>query len=315
MLQVNPLWCERYRPQTVQETILPESIKKTFQSFVDKKTIPNLILAGTAGVGKTTIAIAMLKELGCDYMIINGSLEGRLIDTLRNQIVDYASSLSLEGGRKYIIIDEGDFLNPATVQPAFRNLMEDLSANCGFIFTCNYKAKIIEPLHSRCSTIEFKIDKEDRQTIAMQIIKRLQFILKEENVTFDLKAVAGVVKKYFPDWRRTINEIQSYASMNNNIDAGILAVSSDGNLDVLYGFMKDKNFTEVRKWLVDNADISPDELFLKMYQTLDSKIQPQSIPEFTIYIAETAKEIPFVANPEISLAAMAVKMMATCNFK
>ena len=149
----------------------------------------------------------------------------------------------------------------------------------------------------------------------MQIVKRIQFILKEENVTFDLKAVAGVVKKYFPDWRRTINEIQSYASINSNIDAGILSVSSDGNLDTLYGYMKDKNFTEVRKWLVDNADVSPDELFLKMYQSLDTKIQSQSIPEFTIYIAETAKEIPFVANPEISLAAMAVKMMATCNFK
>ena len=217
----NPLWVERYRPQTIADTILPEDLKATFQQFVDQKSVPNLLLTGSAGVGKTTVARAMLEELECDYIIINGSLNGN-IDTLRTTIQNFASSVSFTGGRKYVIIDEADYLNANSTQPALRNFMEEYSKNCGFILTCNFKNRIIEPLHSRCSVIEFKINKNDMADLAKQFMKRVKNILEIENIEYDKEAVAAIIMKYFPDWRRVLNELQRY-SATGRVDTGILS--------------------------------------------------------------------------------------------
>ncbi len=205
------LWVEKYRPKTIRDTILPESLKQTFQEFVSQGNIPNLLLSGSAGCGKTTVARAMLEELGCDYIVINGSLNGN-IDTLRNEIMQFASSVSLMGGRKYVILDEADYLNPNSTQPALRNFMEEFSRNCGFILTCNFKNRIIEPLHSRCSVVDFKITKKDLPSLAAQMMKRIQHILDTEGVEYDKSAVAEVLKQHLPDWRRTINELQRYSA-------------------------------------------------------------------------------------------------------
>lgn len=307
------LWVEKYRPHTIADTILPESLKKTFQTFVDKKNIPNLLLTGSAGVGKTTVARAMLEELGCDYIVINGSLEGRSIDTLRNEIANFASSVSFTGGRKYVILDEADYLG-RDMQPALRNFMEDLSSNCGFIFTCNFKSKIIAPLHSRCSVIDFKLNKEDRVKVAAQFMKRLQHILKDEGVKYDNAVVAEVLKKYFPDWRRVLNELQRYAA-TGAIDTGILASMSDETIEQLVGYLKSKNFTAIRKWIGENPDIAVDELFKKFYDIASEKMTPTSIPELITILAEHQYRAAFVANQEINLASCMVQIMVNCQFK
>lgn len=313
MMNDNFLWVEKYRPHTIADTILPDNLKKTFQTFVDQKNIPNLLLTGTAGVGKTTVARAMLEELECDYLIINGSLEGRSIDTLRNEIANFASSVSFTGGRKYVILDEADYLG-REVQPALRNFMEDFASNCGFIFTCNFKSKIIAPLHSRCSVIDFKLNKEDRVKVAAQFMKRLQQILKEENVKYDNAVVAEVLKKHFPDWRRVLNELQRYSAVGA-IDTGILANMGDETFDVLIKNLKDKNFTAVRKWIGENPDVSIDELFKKFYDMASEKMVPQSVPEFITILADHQFKAAFVANQEINLASCMVHIMSSCQFK
>ena len=307
------LWVEKYRPHTIADTILPESLKKTFQTFVNQKNIPNLLLTGTAGVGKTTVARAMLEELECDYLIVNGSLEGRSIDLLRNEIANFASSVSFSGGRKYVIIDEADYLG-RELQPALRNFMEDLSSNCGFIFTCNFKSKIIAPLHSRCSVIDFKLNKDDRVKVAAQFMKRLQQILKTENVKYDNAVVAEVLKKYFPDWRRVLNELQRYAA-TGAIDTGILAGMNDETMEQLVGYLKTKNFTAIRKWIGENPDVSIDELFKKFYDTASEKMTPASIPDLVTILADHQYKSAFVANQEINLASCMVQIMVMCQFK
>ena len=313
MMNDDFLWVEKYRPKTIADTILPDNLKKTFQTFVDQKNIPNLLLTGSAGVGKTTVARAMLEELDCDYMVTNGSLEGRSIDTLRNEIANFASSVSFSGGRKYVILDEADYLG-RDMQPALRNFMEEFASNCGFIFTCNFKSKIISPLHSRCSVIDFKLGKEDRVKVAGQFMKRLQQILKTENVNYDNAVVAEVLKKHFPDWRRVLNELQRYAA-TGSIDTGILTTMGDESFETLIKHLKDKNFTAVRRWVGENPDISVDELFKKFYDMASEKMAPQSVPELITILADHQYKAAFVASQEINLASCMVHIMSSCQFK
>ena len=301
------LWVEKYRPKTVADTILPEELKNTFQQFVDQGKIPNLILAGSAGVGKTTIARAMLDQLDCDYIVINGSMNGN-IDTLRNEILNFASSISLSGGRKYVILDEADYLNANSTQPALRNFMEEFSRNCGFILTCNFKNRIIEPLHSRCSVVDFKISKKDMAKLAMQFMKRVNFILNTENVKYESAVVAEVITKYFPDWRRVLNELQRY-SATGSIDSGILANIQETNLRELIGFMKDKNFTEVRKWVKNNTDADVNNLYNQFYDSLVQFFQTKDIPMLVSLIAKFQYQNAFVANSEINFAAFIAEIM------
>ena len=266
------LWVEKWRPHTIEDAVLPAELKTTFQQFVNDKFVPNLLLSGRAGIGKTTVARALLEELGCDYIVINGSLNGN-IDTLRNEIKTFASSVSLSGGRKYVILDEADYLNPNSTQPALRNFMEEYSKNCGFILTCNFKNRIIEPLHSRCGVIEFKLPKEERPKIAAAFFRRVVDILTTENVTFDSKAVAGVVEKFFPDFRRTLNELQRYAA-TGAIDAGILANKKEETFKELFDYIKQKNFTNVRKWVGENSDVDSAVFFRSLYDSLSEQHRP-----------------------------------------
>ena len=307
------LWVQKYRPRTVSDTILPESLKKTFQKFVDDRSIPNLLLTGSAGVGKTTVARAMLEELDCDYIVINGSMNGN-IDTLRNEILSFASSVSLRGGRKYVILDEADYLNANSTQPALRNFMEEFSRNCGFILTCNFVNKIIEPLHSRCSVVEFKISKEDKPKVAALFYKRVLDILGEEGVEFDNKVVAQVITKYFPDYRRVINELQRY-SATGKIDTGILVNFSDENLKKLISYLKEKNFTEIRKWASINSDIDSAVFFRKLYEIASEVMEPSSVPYLVIKTGEYQYKAAFVADQEINIVAFLTELMVECEFK
>jgi len=306
------LWVERYRPKTIEETILPCDLKATFQQFVDQKNIPNLILSGTAGVGKTTVARAMLEQLGCDYIVINGSMNGN-IDTLRNQILDFASSVSLSGGRKYVILDEADYLNANSTQPALRNFMEEFSKNCGFILTCNFKNRIIEPLHSRCSVVDFKISKKAMAKLATQFFKRLTFILEGEEVEYDKAVVAEVINKHFPDWRRVLNEIQRY-SATGKIDSGILANMSEASIKDLVNLMKDKNFTEIRKWVKNNLDTDVNALFTQFYEYCSELVTKSTIPDLVLILAKYQYQNAFAANTEINFAAFCAEVMVTCEF-
>ena len=307
------LWVERFRPKSVSETILPASLKQTFQQFVDQKNIPNLLLSGRAGVGKTTIARAMLEELGNDYLIINGSMNGN-IDTLRNDIRQFASSVSFYGGRKYVILDEADYLNPNSTQPALRNFMEEFSKNCGFILTCNYANRIIEPLHSRCSVVEFKIDKEEKPKMASAFFKRVCNILEQEGVEYDQKAVVEVIKKFFPDWRRVLNELQRY-SATGKIDSGILVNFSDENLKHIVELIKQKNFTEIRKWVGENSDIDTTTFFRKLYDTASEYLKPSSIPQLVLILAAYQYKAAFVADHEINILACLTEIMVEGEFK
>lgn len=306
------VWVEKYRPHTIGDTILPKQLKETFQSFVDQNHIPNMILAGSAGVGKTTVAKALCDQLGCDYIVINGSLNGN-IDTLRNEIMTFASTISFTGGRKYVIIDEFDYVNPNSTQPALRNFMEEFSKNCGFIFTCNFKHRIIEPLHSRCAVIDFSIPNGEKAELARQFMQRIQEILAAENVTYDSKAVAGVIKQYFPDWRRVINEIQRYAS-SGPIDSGILSTFKDSHLTPLIGFIKEKNFTGVRKWVGENSDLDQTTIFRALYDTLTGELTTASIPQLVLILADYQYKAAFCADHEINISACLVEIMAGCDF-
>jgi len=313
MIRDDFLWVEKYRPTTIDSTILPADLKATFQQFIDQKNVPNLLLTGRAGVGKTTVARAMLEQMQCDYVIINGSMNGN-IDTLRNEIKDFASSISFSGGRNYVILDEADYLDPNSTQPALRNFMEEYSKNCGFILTCNFKNKIIEPLHSRCSVIEFKIDKKDKPLLASQFYKRVCNILEQESVNYDQKAVIEVITKFFPDWRRVLNELQRY-SATGKIDSGILVNFSEENLKGLVELLKAKNFSEVRKWVAENNDIDQAVFFRKLYDTASQYLKTNSIPQLVITLAEYQYKAAFVADHEINILACLTEIMAEGEFK
>ncbi len=307
------LWCEKYRPEKISDCVLPESIKSTFQEFANQGKIPNLLIAGSAGVGKTTIAKALCKEVGCDYIVINGSDENG-IDVLRGKIKNYASSVSLSGGRKVIIIDEADYLNANSLQPALRNAIEEFSINCSFIFTCNYKNRIIEPLHSRCSVIDVKIAKEDKQKLMAQFFKRVCFILEQENIEFNKEVVAQVVAKYYPDNRRVLNELQRY-SMGGVIDAGLLAQVSDLNIAPLIKAMKEKDFINVRKWVVDNLDNDSHAIYRKLYDNMYDILKSNSIPQLVLLIGKYQYQTAFVVDHEINLMAFFTECMVDLEFK
>jgi len=306
------LWVEKYRPKTIEDTILPADLKTTFQQFVDQQNIPNLILSGTAGVGKTTVARAMLEQLGCDYIVINGSMNGN-IDTLRNEILNFASTISFSGGRKYVILDEADYLNANSTQPALRNFMEEFSANCGFILTCNFKNRIIEPLHSRCSVVDFKISKKDMSKLAAEFFKRVQTILSTENVEYDKAVVAEVIKKHFPDWRRVLNELQRYAA-TGKIDSGILSNIQETSLKELLILIKDKNFTAVRKWVAETSE-NTDDVFRKLYDICAEHFTSAYIPALVLTIAKYQYQAAFAADHEVNLAACLAEIMIECEFK
>lgn len=312
MTNDNPLWVEKYRPRKIADCILPAELKATFQQFVDNEHVPNLLLAGGAGVGKTTVAKAMLEELGCDYIVINGSMNGN-IDTLRNDILQFASSVSFMGGRKYVILDEADYLNANSTQPALRNFMEEYSGNCGFILTCNFKNRIIEPLHSRCSVVEFKISKADTPKLAGQFFKRVESILASEGVQYDKAVVAEVVKKHIPDWRRVLNELQRY-SATGKIDAGILVNLGEESFKKLMDILKAKNFLEMRKWVVEHSE-SDTAVFRRVYDTMHDNLKPASLPQVVLLIADYQYKAAFVADPEINLAAFLTHLMVEAEWK
>jgi DNA polymerase III delta prime subunit len=308
------LWVEKYRPQTIDDCVLPEAFKKTFKEYVAQGQLPNFLFSGTAGVGKTTVAKALCNEIGAEYLLINGSDEGRSIDTLRTKIKGFASTVSLTDSKKVVIIDEADYMNADSVQPALRSFIEEFSNNCRFIFTCNFKARIIEPLHSRCSTIEFKINPGEKQTIAAQFFKRVVQILKQEMIEFDPKVVAELITKHFPDNRRILNELQRY-SVGGKIDSGILVNMSEETFKTLVSYLKDKNFTEVRKWVGKNSDTDSTQLFRQLYDASSSSIEAASIPQLVLILADYQYKAAFVADQELNIMAALTETMAQCKFK
>ena len=309
------LWVEKYRPKTIEECILPANTKKTFSSFLKKGEDPNLLLEGPDGSGKTTVAKALCEELGADYYVINGSDEGRFLDTVRNQAINFASTVSITSGAKHkvIIIDEADNTTH-DVQLLLRANIEDFYGNCRFIFTCNYKNKIIEPLHSRCAVVDFSIRGKQKQEIAVEFFKRLNVILEKERVQYDKKVIVELINKHFPDWRRVLNECQRY-SANGMIDTGILATFSDVSLNDLLKNMKQKNFSEVRKWVVDNLDNDPAMLLRRVYDSLYTSLKNVSIPAAVLIVGKYQYQVAFVADQEINLLAALTEIMVECEFK
>jgi len=307
------LWVEKYRPKTIEECVLPDALKQTLSEFISKGDIPNLILSGGPGVGKTTAAKAMLDELGLTYMFINGSEESG-IDVLRTKIKNFASTVSLHGGRKYLILDEADYLNPQSTQPALRGFIEEFHKNCGFILTCNYKNRLIPPLHSRCSVVDFTVPKSEKKELAEQFFRRVMNVLVVEDIKFEPKAVAEVINKFFPDWRRVLNELQRY-SVSGRIDAGILVDISEVNIKELMQSMKQKEFTNVRKWIVNNIDNDPTRLFRRLYDNLYDYMDGSSIPHVVVILGEYQYKAAFVADQEINMLACLTEIMARGKFK
>lgn len=307
------LWVEKYRPQTISECILTADLYKTFTKIIDQGEIQNMMFTGTAGTGKTTVARALCNVLDLDYIIINGSEESG-IDTLRNKIKQFASSVSLSGGYKVVILDEADYLNPQSTQPALRGFIEEFSANCRFILTCNFKNRVIEPLHSRCSVIEFAIPKKERESLAGAFMTRIMNILKAEMINYDEQVIAELIMKYFPDFRRTINELQRYSTFGK-IDSGILVNATDITIDSLMSSLKMKDFKKMRQWVADNIDIEPASMFRKIYDNMNEHVEPSSIPQMVLILADYQYKNSFVADHELNMVACCTEIMAGVKFK
>jgi len=306
------LWVEKFRPKTVSDCILPDRIKKVFQNYVDTANIPNLMLTGSAGVGKTTVAMAMCEEIGLNYMFINSS-EERGIDMLRTKIRGYASTISLTGGRKVIILDEADYLTH-DAQAALRGAVEEYSENCSFILTCNFKSRLLDALHSRCSVIDFSLKADEKPRMAAQLFQRLSTILINQKVEYDKQVLIKIVEKFFPDYRRTLNELQRYSS-GGSIDAGTLAQISDvRKIADLVGYLKESNFAEMRKWVVTNSDIEPSRIYRKVYDSLYEYFKPASIPQAVVILARYQYQSAFVADQEINLVACLTEIMVDCEY-
>jgi DNA polymerase III delta prime subunit len=306
------LWVEKYRPKCVADCILPDRIKKVFQSYVDEGNLPNLMLTGSAGVGKTTVAKAMCEQLGLNHLFINSS-EERGIDMLRTKIKGYASTISLTGGRKVIILDEADYLTPEA-QAGLRGAIEEFSDNCSFIFTCNFKSRLIDALHSRCSVIDFSLQAEEKPRMAAQLFARLSVVLNQENISYDKQVLIKIIEKFFPDYRRTLNELQRY-SASGAIDAGTLAQVSDvRKITDLVKHLKEGNFAEMRKWVVVNSDIEPARIYRKVYDSLYEYFKPESIPQAVVILAKYQYQSAFVADQEINIVACLTEIMVDCSF-
>lgn len=310
----NTVWSEKYRPQKVDDCILPSNLKKSFSSFVAASDVPNMILTGSPGVGKTTIAKALCNEMGIDFIMINGSDESG-IDVLRNKIRNFASTVSFSGGLKVVIIDEADHLNSQSTQPAMRSFMEEFSDNCRFILTCNYKRKIIEPLISRCTVFEFQIPSKEKPKLAQKLLKRLESILDAESVEYEEKVLAKLILKFFPDFRKTISEVQRYAMMNGKIDVGILTSLVDVSINTLVDSLKKKNFGDVRKWVNENLESDPNHIVRTVFDAMEEFLEPSSIPQCILILAEYQYKSAFVADHEINMTAMFINIMAECVFK
>ena len=306
------LWVEKYRPAKIEETVLPKSLKVTFQKIVTGGELPNMLFTGTAGLGKTTVARALCNELDCDYILINGSEEGN-IDTLRTKIKQFASSVSLQGGYKVVILDEADYLNPQSTQPALRGFIEEFSNNCRFILTCNFKNRIIEPLHSRCGVYEFNTSKKDMVDLCQNFMARCQLILSNEQTKYDDKAIAELIMKFAPDWRRVLNELQRY-SINGMIDSGILTNIKDKNYDDLFSHLKNKDFKKMRNWIVNNIDTDASAIFRAMYDRMSDKVAPQSIPQLVLILADYQYKNAFVADHELNVVACLTEVMSDVQF-
>ena len=307
------LWVERYRPQRVEDCILPRELKDTFQQFISSGELPNFLFSGGPGIGKTTVAKALCNEIGAEFILINGSEESG-IDTLRTKIKSFASTVSLTDAKKVVILDEADYLNPNSTQPALRAFIEEFSNNCRFIFTCNFKNRIIDPLHSRCAVVDFKIENKDKQEIAASFFKRVQYILKEENIEHDPKPIVEMITKHFPDYRRIINELQRY-SVTGKIDSGILLNVTEESFKGLIKNLKDKNFTEVRKWVAKNGDSDSINIFRQLYDSASSNIEANSIPQLVLILADYQYKSAFVSDQELNLMAALTETMAQCKFK
>ena len=306
------LWVEKYRPQTIDDTILPKKLKQTFQKIVEGGELPNMLFTGTAGLGKTTVAKALCNLLNCDYILINGSEEGN-IDTLRTKIKQFASSVSLSGDYKVVILDEADYLNPQSTQPALRGFIEEFSNNCRFILTCNFKNRIIEPLHSRCGVYEFNTSKKDMIELCQSFMKRCMSILTKEKIKYGEAAVAELIMKFAPDWRRVLNELQRY-SVNGIIDNRILNIVSDKNYDELFSYLKDKDFKKMRSWVVSNIDIDAAAIFRAIYDRMIEKVAPKSIPQLVLILGDYQYKNAFVADHELNVVACLTEVMSDVQF-
>ena len=307
------LWVEKYRPKSIEDCILPETIKRTLRDVVKLNKIPNMMFTGTSGIGKTTAARAICNETQADYIIINGSDEGRMIDTLRTKLTQFCSTISLSGSRKVVIIDEADYMNADSVQPAMRNFTERFADNCSFIFTCNYKNRIIEPIHSRCAVIDFSLKNGEKPVIASRFMKRVESILTDETIQYDKEVIAKLVLKHFPDFRRVLNELQRY-STSGEINSGVLANIKEMNLKELIDSLREKNFSKMRQWVVANVDNDPATVYRKIYDELYNVVDKGSIPQAVLTIAEYQYKYDFVADQEINLVACLVELMAECEF-
>ena len=306
------LWVEKYRPKTIDDTILPKKLKETFQKIIEGGELPNMLFTGTAGLGKTTVAKALCNSLNSDYILINGSEEGN-IDTLRTKIKQFASSVSLSGDYKVVILDEADYLNPQSTQPALRGFIEEFSNNCRFILTCNFKNRIIEPLHSRCGVYEFNTSKKDMAPLCGEFLNRICKILEDEGVSHSRPAIADLLMKFAPDWRRVLNELQRY-SVNGTIDSGVLNIVSDKNYDELFSYLKNKDFKKMRSWVVNNIDTDATAIFRAMYDRMGEKVAPQSIPQLVLILGDYQYKNAFVADHELNVVACLTEVMSDVQF-